>query len=163
MMILLNELDLLDKTDIFASDLNPDVLKISREGIFEFFYNKEYLSTFDKVVNHNLSENKISYEKYFRIDATKDQIIMNDFLREKPVYKKTDLVRDENPFKQKFDIIVCRNVIIYFNEELQNRVFKILYHNLNEKGILVVGLYENITTVSESLFQKKGEMCYRKK
>ena len=42
-----------------------------------------------------------------------------------------DLVADPNPFDLKFDLLVCRNVIIYFNYELQNKVFKLFLDNMN--------------------------------
>ena len=44
-----------------------------------------------------------------------DTIQMHDFLRNKPIYKKHDLVKENNTLFVKFDIILCRNVIIYFN------------------------------------------------
>jgi len=60
------------------------------------------------------------------------------------VYKKLDLVSDPNLFLAKFDLIVCRNVIIYFNYELQNRVFDLFYRNLDKQGVLLLGVHESI-------------------
>lgn len=162
MMILLNEMKLLDKTDIYASDLNPDVLKISSEGKYKFIFNKDYVSNFDAVVNHDEKKRKIKHEKYFDIDRAKDIIVMNDFLRQKPVYRKMDLVTEDNPFKQNFDIIVCRNVIIYFNYDLQNKVFNLFYNNLNEKGCLVLGAHETIIGVYASYFSKEDKIYFKK-
>ena len=68
---------------------------------------------------------------------------MKDYLRSKPVYKKLDLVKDPNLFLVNFDLIVCRNVIIYFNNELQNRVFDLFYKNLNEEWHPPVWVYMN--------------------
>jgi chemotaxis protein methyltransferase CheR len=162
MMIILNELGLLERTDIFGSDLNTDVLEIARQGRYKYFFNKEYVSNFDKVINHNESRKKVSFEKYFRINEAKDLIIMNDFLKTKPVYRKMDLVKDENPFKQKFDIIVCRNVIIYFNHELQNKVLNLFYNNLNDNGCLVLGMHESIVGTYASRFVKKDKVYFKK-
>lgn len=162
MMILLNEMNLLNKTDIYASDLNPDVLEISREGKYKFIFNKDYVSNFDAVINRDDKKRKVKHSKYFDIDRDKDIIVMKDFLRQKPVYKKMDLVTEDNPFKQNFDIIVCRNVIIYFNYDLQNKVFNLFYNNLNEKGCLVLGAHETIIGVYASYFLKEDKVYFKK-
>ena len=69
---------------------------------------------------------------------------MKQFLREKPVFKKHDLVKGENIFYTKFDIILCRNVMIYFNSKLQNRVFDLFHKSLNDNGYLIMGIHESI-------------------
>ena len=80
---------------------------------------------------------------------------MKEYLRTKPVYKKLDLVKDPNLFLVKFDLIVCRNVIIYFNSELQNRVFDLFHKNLNEGGTLLLGVHESILGPFSRRFVKK--------
>jgi chemotaxis protein methyltransferase CheR len=115
MLILLNEFSLLDKSDLYATDLNSDVLEHARSGIYDYHFNLNYLDNFDKVIRQSRSGENIDvdYSKYFIIDEKRDLIKMHSFLTEKPVFKKTDLVREINPFPAKFDLIVCRNVIIY--------------------------------------------------
>ncbi len=82
-------------------------------------------------------------------------IQMKDYLCSKPVYKKLDLVKDPNLFLVKFDLIVCRNVIIYFNNELQNRVFDLFYNNLNDQGTLLLGVHESILgPIFQTVYQK---------
>lgn len=162
MMILLNEMKLLGKAEIFASDLNQDVLKISKQGIYKFIFNKDYVSNFDTVVNSDPGKKPTPHDKYFEIDRSNDEIIMKEFLRRKPVYKKMDLVKENNPFEQNFDIIVCRNVIIYFNYDLQNRVIEKFYNNMNDEACLVLGLHESIIGASASKFIKKEKVYYKK-
>jgi chemotaxis protein methyltransferase CheR len=87
---------------------------------------------------------------------------MNSFLAEKPVYKKHDLVKDGNIFYVKFDLIICRNVIIYFNYELQNKVFEIFYNNLYNNGYLWLGMHESILGPYASKLEKSGHF-YQKK
>lgn len=162
MMILLNELKLLGRTEVYASDLNPDVLKIAKEGVYKFIFNKDYISNFNAVINQDKKKRNVSHEKYFEIDRDRDLILMKDFLREKPVYRIVDLVTEDKPFKQEFDIIVCRNVIIYFNYDLQNRVFKMFYDKLNIDGCLVLGAHESIIGVYASYFNKKDNVYLKK-
>ncbi len=166
MMIILEEMGLLSKCDIYASDINSDVLKIAEAGRYKYRFNHAYIENFEKVIlsnNSHLTEKKeIPYEKYFTIDNVSDSIQMNSFLTEKPVYKKIDLVKDENLFKVKFDLIVCRNVIIYFNYELQNKVFNLFYRNLLDKGCLILGTHESILGSYSSRFDKKKHVYFKK-
>jgi chemotaxis protein methyltransferase CheR len=74
----------------------------------------------------------------------------------------SDLVRDENPFNIKFDFIICRNVIIYFNYELQNKVLNLFYQNLNNDGCLVLGLHESIMGPNSSRFDKKSHAYFKR-
>lgn len=164
MLILLNELELFDKSDLYATDINPDVLELARTGIYKYEFNLNYLDNFDKVIrqNHNGQYLDVEYSKYFSIDKTRDVIKMHSFLSEKPVYKKMDLVMGSNPFPVKFDIIICRNVIIYFNYELQNRVFKLFYDNLSAGGCLILGVHETILGPFSLYFEKKYQGYFKK-
>jgi chemotaxis methyl-accepting protein methylase len=103
------------------------------------------------------------WKKYFHIDETGDSIQMKEFLREKPVYKKLDLVKDSNLFLVNFDLIVCRNVIIYFNAELQNRVFELFHSNLKDHGSLLLGVHESIMGAYSKKFVKKDPFYQKAK
>ena len=166
MMILLNELGLLEKAKIFATDINTDVLEIARKGFYKYRFNIGYLDNFDKVIKENPYNyekyNDIPYEKYFDIDKTKDYIMMHPFLTEKPVFKKHDLVKDNNIFYNKFDIVFCRNVIIYFNYNLQNRVFNLFHSSLYEGGYLVLGMHETILGPLTTSFDKREQIYVKK-
>jgi chemotaxis methyl-accepting protein methylase len=86
---------------------------------------------------------------------------MKDTLRSKPVYKKLDLVKDSNLFQVSFDLIVCRNVIIYFNPDLQNRVFDLFYNSLNDNGALILGVHETIMGPYAKRFIRKDPFYYK--
>lgn len=165
MMIILNELDLLDRAKIYATDLNDDVMKTAYKGEYKYRFNIGYLDNFDKVIKENPYNYEeyydVPYNKYFKIDKPTDTIRMNDFLREKPVYKKHDLVKDGNPMYVKFDIIFCRNVIIYFNYNLQGKVFDLFHRNLYDNSALVLGMHETILGSYSVKFHKKGHVYYK--
>ena len=164
MLILLNELNLFETSNMYATDINSDVLEIARTGIYKYMFNLNYLDNFDTVIRQNDSGQYIDveYSKYFTIDKKRDVIKMNPFLMDKPVYKKMDLVRDTNPFPAKFELIVCRNVIIYFNYELQNRVIKLFYDNLSAGGCLILGVHETILGPFSIYFEKKYQGYFKK-
>ena len=165
MMMVLDELDLLEKTHIYGSDINPDVIETARQGTYKYHFNQSYLENFDRVMLEESVtpqvNNKKYWKKYFHIDETHDVIRMKEYLRSKPLYKKLDLVKDPNLFLVKFDLIVCRNVIIYFNNELQNRVFDLFYNNLNDHGTLILGVHESILGPFSKRFIKKDPFYHK--
>lgn len=166
MMIVLDQLGLLERSNIFASDLNTDVLEKARAGTYRLRFNREYIDNFNEVfqqeVNGLPEHDYKPYRSYFSIDDTHDLIRMNKFLCEKPVYKKIDLVMDDNTFFMNFDIIICRNVIIYFNYELQNRVLSLFHRNMHENGCLVLGLHESIIGPCGNLFTKRDHFYVKR-
>jgi chemotaxis protein methyltransferase CheR len=125
-----------------------------------------YLDNFDAVIKQNPRDPgafyDVPYEKYFHIDKTRDNITMNDFLLNKVSFEKMDLVRDPNPFGETYDIICCRNVIIYFNYELQNKVFKLFLENMTYAGCLILGVHETILGPYATWFDKKFQAYFKK-
>jgi chemotaxis protein methyltransferase CheR len=166
MLILLNELDLLEKANVFATDINDDVLAIAKTGEYTYRFNLEYFENFNRVICENpfnyQTSTDIPFTKYFEIDKKKDLIKVHEFLRKKPVWIKHDLVTEGNIFSTKFDLILCRNVLIYFNTELQSRVFELFYQSLFRQGVLMIGIHESIIGPMSNSFIKSGLLYIRK-
>lgn len=166
MLMMLNEVGVLEKTRVYATDINSDVIAGAKKGIYKYRFNIAYLDNFDKALKENPFNYEeyfeVPYSKYFEIDQEKDAIKMNQFLVDKPTFKKHDLVHDGNIFYVKFDLIVCRNVIIYFNYDLQNKIFDLFYNNLYNNGFLWLGMHESILGPFASKFEKFGHF-YQKK
>ena len=98
----------------------------------------------------------------FRFNKVKDTFkIKREFL-DKAIFKKHDLVTDPNPFNVSYDIILCRNVLIYFNNTLQNKLFIDFWNYLDTYGSLVLGLHESIIGPTSVKYEKKG-LIYNKK
>lgn len=165
MMMLLDDAGMLGRTNICASDLNPEVLETAKLGRYKYQFNQSYMENFDRVMLNGegqiLPGHEKHWDRYFRVDLKKDALQMHPFLCSKPVYKKLDLVKDGNLFLSKFDLIVCRNVIIYFNADLQNRVFDLFYENLNPGGVLILGVHESIMGPASRRFKKSNHFHYR--
>jgi chemotaxis protein methyltransferase CheR len=165
MMMVLDDLGMLEKTHIYGSDLSEDVIEIAKRGQYKYSFNQSYLENFDKVLLNGSGDispkHEKEWKKYFTVHEAHDQIRMNKTLCSKPVYKKLDLGQDPNLFLAKFDLIVCRNVIIYFNYELQNRVFDLFYKNLNDNGILLLGVHESIIGPFTRKFKKVNPFYYK--
>ena len=166
MLILLSELGLFERSRLYASDINTDVLEIASKGEYKYRFNIGYLDNFDKVIKENPNNNDdyhdVPYSKYLDLNLTRDQIILHPDLVKKPEFKKMDLVRDQNPFPVSYDLIICRNVIIYFNYNLQNKVFKLFHDNLNKGGYLILGAHETILGPFASYFEKRNQAYIKK-
>jgi len=134
MAILLKEHNLLDKSIIYATDINQSVLDTAKSGKYsiESFKESEF--------NYRESEGTKKLAEYYTV--LNGEILMNEDLKSKIIFSTHNLVSD-NAFNQ-FDLIVCRNVLIYFNKTLQDNVLQMFYNSLTQNGILAIGSKETL-------------------
>lgn len=166
MAILLNEIGLLEKAHLYASDINSKAIEKAKKGIYTYRFNVEYLQNFDEVLRknpYNFEEYmNVPYSKYLDIDQAKDTMKVKDFLKKNITFKKQDFVKRQNIFSKKFDIIMCRNVLIYFNLSLQSKTINFFYDNIDFPGYLILGQHESILGNDAMKFHKK-HLYYSKK
>lgn len=166
MLILLYELEIFDKATVYGTDLNDEVLKIAEQGKYKYRDISEYIDNYRQAIEVDPLNpsvvNEIPYSKYIEINKAKDSVKIKPFLTKKPIFVKHDLVTEGNIFNTQFHIIMCRNVLIYFNHNLQNKIFEFFYNSLYEDGSLVIGRHEGILGTIASKFKKK-ETIYIKK
>ncbi len=117
--------------NILGTDINPYFLEKAKSGI----YGKWSFRTLDKNIQQKYFK-KIDENK-FEIDYSIKKIVKFDFLNLADSNHNHKFIKDK-----KFDIILCRNVIMYFNRELQNRIIENFYGTLENKGLLVLGSAE---------------------
>jgi chemotaxis protein methyltransferase CheR len=134
MAILMQEEGLYDRTTIYATDFNQRALNQAKEGIFSNAMMKEYTT------NYQLSGGKESFSNYFTSDH--DNVIMNQSLKKNIVWANHNLVTD-SVFAE-VHMILCRNVLIYFDKNLQNKVQKLFYNSLINGGVLCLGSKESL-------------------
>ena len=134
MAILLKEEGLLDKVLIYATDVNENVLKKAKEGIYPIDQIKEYTT------NYQMSGGKASFADYYV--AKYDAAIMDQSLKKNLVFSQHNLATD-SVFGE-MHMIICRNVLIYFNKELQNSVISLFDESLIRKGLLCLGSKESL-------------------
>jgi len=165
-LILLNEMGLYDKTNVVATDLNSDVLDVAQKGLYKFREIDEFIESYDLVMKHSpdtdTNNEGIPYQKYFVINRRKNLIKIKPPLLNKPTFLKHDIIKQDNIFNRKFDLIFCRNVLIYFNHELQNKLFEFFYDNLEDDGALIIGRHEGMLGEIATKF-KKEESIYKKR
>ena len=132
--ILLQEEGLYDRATIYATDFNQHALNKAKEGIFSNSLMKEYTS------NYQLAGGKESFSNYYT--SNYDNIIMNKLLKKNIVWANHNLVTD-SVFAE-VHLVLCRNVLIYFDKDLQNKVQKLFYNSLLNGGILCLGSKEGL-------------------
>ena len=134
MAIMLHECNLLHKSILYATDINPDVVERAKKGIFPLRHMKDYSE------NYIASGGKNDFSQYYT--AKYDRVIFNDMLREKMMFSTHNLVSDSS-FNE-FQLILCRNVLIYFDKALQNKVFKLFDNSLEPLGFIGLGAKETL-------------------
>ncbi len=132
--ILLDQEGILNKAKIYATDINHVVLQKAASAAFPVrnldFYHENYAKT----------EFPGQLSDYYTIENGMMQF--DKRLIQNVKFKHHDLARDVHFYK--FDLILCRNVMIYFNQELQNRVFELLHNSLFMNGFLCLGAKESL-------------------
>jgi chemotaxis protein methyltransferase CheR len=134
MAIILQEEGLYDRAIIYATDFNQHALNRAKEGIFSNALIKEYTA------NYRLSGGKESFSDYYT--SSYGNVIMNQSLKKNIVWANHNLVTD-SVFAE-VHLILCRNVLIYFDVNLQNKVQKLFYDSLINGGILCLGSKEGL-------------------
>ncbi|KXH81195.1 MULTISPECIES: CheR family methyltransferase [Chryseobacterium] len=134
MAILLKEANLYHKSLIYGTDLNPSVLETARSGVFPLQQMKLYSE------NYILSGGKKDFSDYYT--ANYDSVRFDKSLQEKLILSTHNLVSDSS--FNSFQLIICRNVLIYFDRDLQERVFKLFDSSLENLGYLALGSKETL-------------------
>lgn len=160
LLILLNELGLLDKVRVFATDISQNALEIARKGVYQNQIDRGCINNFNAVFDTS-SEDNIKFYKYFDVDKKHDRISVKPFLKENIKFIRHDLVKNEVPFYNKVDMVFCRNVLIYFNVKLQNRIVQRFYEGLYNNGTLVLGAHEGLSGFFKTKFDRQGPI-YKK-
>ncbi|MDR4497316.1 MAG: protein-glutamate O-methyltransferase CheR [Candidatus Scalindua sp.] len=155
MAILLREEGICRNFRIYATDMNEAVIDKAKKGIFSIAKMKNYTQ------NYIDSGGKASFADYYT--ARYDFALMDSSLRKDIVFSVHNLVND-GVFGE-MDLIVCRNVLIYLNKELKDRVFSLFWESLCPGGFLCVGSKETVrfSTYSDSFEDvTRKEKIYRK-
>ncbi|MEO9965057.1 MAG: protein-glutamate O-methyltransferase CheR [Reichenbachiella sp.] len=142
MAIVLEESNMLFKSNMLATDLSQTALDKAKKGVYSKAALKNYLRPFLKFFPDK------SLEDYFEFNDTNANI-KKRYTR-KVTYKRHNLV--ELKMDKKFDMIFCRNVMIYFDSELKSRILNFLNNCLKDGGYLVLGYYDTMPNESIDIF-----------
>lgn len=156
MAILLQEEGLYDRAILYATDMNEAVLQKAQKGAFPLHKMQAYTK------NYILAGGSEAFSQYYKTD--RHVAHFQAYLRENVTFAQHNLVTDQS--FQEFDVIICRNVLIYFSPVLQHAVHQLFYESLARGGFLGLGDKEtlqftpyaakyNIINNIERIYQKK--------
>lgn len=132
--ILLREMNIYDKCLLYATDINPSVLAKAMKGIFPLSQMRKYSE------NYLLSGGNQEFSQYY--SANYEFAKFDHRLIEKMIFSTHNLAADRS-FNE-FQLILCRNVLIYFEKELQTKVFELFNESLETGGYLALGTKETL-------------------
>jgi chemotaxis protein methyltransferase CheR len=153
--ILLEEERLSAKCRIYATDISQAVLRKARDGIFPLAAMRDYTT------NYHQAGGTHEFSDYYT--ARYDNVIFSAVLRNNVVFSEHNLATDGS-FNE-FQVILCRNVMIYFNKDLQARVHNLLYDSLSMFGVFGLGNKESLKFTPRAAFYEHlnaNDKLYRK-
>lgn len=142
--MMLDKMSAFGNHKIIATDIDNTILKKAKEGI----YTKNEMKS--------VSESDIS--KYFKIQY--DKYYISDKIKNMVEFKKHDLILDN--YEKGFDLILCRNVVIYFNNDVKQEIYSKFSQSLKKGGLLFVGATESIYNYRDFGFEKASTFIYKK-
>jgi len=134
MAILLKEEGLYDRAQIYATDFNRRALQTAKEGIYPAEHIREYSSNYQK------AKGKSDLSDYY--NSSYNSVIMNNALKKNIVFAEHNLVTDGD-FTEA-NLIICRNVLIYFDRQLQYKTHNLFLNSLVPGGYLCLGSKETL-------------------
>lgn len=145
LVMLLSKFVPLNRIKIYATDIDLTVMEKAKAGFYHIKSLKdlpeEYLNKFFKLVN----------DKTYQI---------SDEVKSCVTFKQHDLLKD--PYPSGYDLIVCRNVLIYFTDEAKNKIYANFHSSLKKDGLLFVGSTEQIIQAQQIGFHSFKSFFYKK-
>lgn len=142
--MLLNEINPSIKASILATDIDSNIIKRAVLG--------EYIDVEMKNIDDNFRN------KYFK--HNNDKYYIKEKIKSMVTFKKHDLILDK--YEDNFDIIVCRNVVIYFKNEIKKEIFEKFSNALKVGGVLFVGATESIYNYKDFNLEKVSTFIYKR-
>jgi len=154
MAILLKEAGLLHKSLLYGTDINPQVIEKARKGIFPVTQMQKYSENY--IQSGGVKDFSIYYTANYHLAK------FDSSLTGKMIFSTHNLVSDFS-FNE-FQLILCRNVLIYFERELQSKVFKLFDYSLENFGYLALGSKESLrfSPIADRYRQVGREKIWRK-
>lgn len=155
MAIVIKEQGLLMKTRALATDLSTTALENAKLGVYNKMLWKKYAASYLSYYPKGNPDN------HFLVND--NEIVVNNDLKRHITFLRHNLVQE--PMNKKFNIIFCRNVMIYFDETLKMKVLKMFYDSLEDDGFFIIGYYDMLPEASKELFvlYDATTRIYRKK
>lgn len=145
--ILIKETGIKIKEKILATDIDKKVIQ------------KALIGEYNPKNMNNVPNNYL--HKYFQTKNDGKTYLIKDEIKDLVVFKQHNLLKDE--FEQDYDLIICRNVVIYFTDETKQKLYKRFYQSLKPGGVLFTGNTELIFDAKNLGFDSLSTFFYQKK
>jgi chemotaxis protein methyltransferase CheR len=139
------------RVEITGTDINPDILEEARAGVYETSQTT------------NIEEELEPLSDYSRyVDQNGDTFTVKDSVKEMVTFEHHDLIRGDP--KRDFDLVLCRNLLIYIDAEFKTPIFRTIRGSLREDGYLMIGMTETLPAECRDEFEPvhKQQRIYRR-
>ena len=139
------------RVEITATDINRDILREARTGVYETSQTTDIAEELEPLDD---------YEAY--IEREGDQFAVRDTVKEMVTFERHDLIRGEP--KRDFDLVLCRNLLIYIDPSFKVPIFETIRGSLRENGYLMIGMTETLPSECRDSFEPvyKQQRIYRR-
>lgn len=148
MAIVLEEEECVSSTTLMGTDINSTFLQSAQQARFSAYYQKTYTA------NYTAAQGKKQLDAYYKLA---DEEMIFNAPKHNISFQQHNLVKDEMP--RIFDMILCRNVMIYFDDVLKKRVLKLFHDSLPLGGYLSIGYYDILPASCKDMFQVYDATC----
>ncbi len=156
MAIILAEEGFYDKVNIYATDCNAKIIQEAKQGIYPVHRIQQFTE------NYHIAGGRHHFSKYYH--SKYQQAKIDEGLKKNIIFASHNLVSDH--IFAKMQLIICRNVMIYFNQTLKDKVLQLFFNSLTYKGFLCLGKKETLNfSNTEACFTpyRETERIYQKK
>ena len=119
------------KIEITGTDINPDILEEARAGVYETSQTTDIADELEPLSD---------YSHY--IEQEDNEFSVRDRVKDKVTFERHDLIRGDP--KRDFDLVLCRNLLIYIDAEYKTPIFRTIRGSLREEGYLMIGMTETL-------------------
>ena len=139
------------RVEVLGTDINPDILEVAREGRYETSQTTDIADELAPLSN---------YRRY--IERHDDTFTVRDVVKDMVTFEQHDLIRGDA--KGDFDLVCCRNLLIYIDASYKQPIFETIRASLREGGYLMIGMTETLPTASRDHFAPaaKQHRIYRR-
>jgi chemotaxis protein methyltransferase CheR len=139
------------RVEITATDINPDILDVAREGVYETSHTTDIAEELEVLAE---------YSPY--IDEQDGQFAVRDRVKRPISFEQHDLIRGDP--KRDFDLVLCRNLLIYIDSSFKVPIFETIRGSLREQGYLMIGMTETLPAECRDSFEPvhKQQRIYRR-
>ncbi len=151
--ILLTEMGF-KKINSIGVDLNKSILEVAEEAVYKNNIIADYMGNYNNLRESLSDKIKMSdITKYVKYKKSKDIIKILPQYKKNTAFFEDDIITSDITKYGKFDIVMCRNILIYFDIDIQNKILSKIYKVLKNRGLLILGAHEGIYSPLSSKFE----------